>query len=177
MSQSQECGAQVLERSRRRDDACEDSSREGPGNTHGKDSYASSRTVLFVDDEPDLLEARRLMFEFMGYSVLTAESGEEALEVLRSNAVDAVVVDYQMPGMDGEETARHIRRMCGHLPIILSSGFSSLPQRVLETVSASVHKTMGPEVLLDILEQQLQLMPTAKGAHEIAMRLSRSIPA
>jgi CheY-like chemotaxis protein len=116
------------------------------------------------------------MFEFMGYSVLTAESGEEALEVLQSIAVDAVVVDYEMPGMDGEETARQIRKMCRDLPIILSSGFCSLPQHVLETVSASVPKTMRSEVLIDMLER-LQLMPADKGAHEIAMQLDRSIPA
>jgi CheY-like chemotaxis protein len=115
------------------------------------------------------------MFEFMGYSVLTAESGEEALKVLRSNAVDAVVVDYQMPGMDGEETARQIRRMQEHLPIILSSG-CLLPQRVLETVNASVHKTTRPEVLFDMLELQLQLMPTAKGVHDTGTQHSRSIP-
>jgi CheY-like chemotaxis protein len=111
----------------------------------------------------------------MGYAVLTAQSGEEALKVLRSNAVDAVVVDYQMPGMDGEETARQIRRMQEHLPIILSSG-CLLPQRVLETVSASVHKTARLDVLFDALEQQLQLMPTAKGVHDIATQLSRSVP-
>lgn len=138
---------------------------------------ARSRIVLFVDDEASLLEARRLMFEFMGYSVLTAESGEEALEALRSNAVDAVVLDYQMPGMDGAETAREIRKIRGHIPIILSSGNCSLPQSVLETVDASVQKTTRAEVLFDTLEQQLQRIPTAHGVHELAMQLDRSLPA
>src|SRR5215470_17855020 len=108
MSRSQECGEQGPGRSKK-DDLLEDSARGWSSQTDGKESYAPSRTVLFVDDEPSLLEARRLIFEFIGYSVLTAESGEEALDVLRSNAVDAVVVDYQMPGMDGEEIARRIR--------------------------------------------------------------------
>jgi CheY-like chemotaxis protein len=175
MNRSQECGLQVSA-SVERVDQREDSYREVSANTRDKASYAPSRTILFVDDEPSLLEVRRLIFEFMGYSVLTAESGEEALEVLRLHAVDAVVVDYLMPGMDGEETARRIRGMRADLPIILSSGCLSVPQRVLETVNASVNKGMRQELLFDILEQQLQLMPTANGVHDIATQLCRSIP-
>jgi len=176
MSQYQECGARVLGCSSTVDRRG-DSSFEGPGHSGENESYAAPRTILFVDDEPSLLEARRLMFEFMGYSVLTAASGEEALEVLQSDAVDAVVIDFEMPGMDGEETAREIRRLRKELPIILSSGCLSLPAHVFETVSASVHKTMRPQVLFDILEQQLHPLPAAKCVHEIAIELSRSIPA
>lgn len=176
MNRSQECGLQVSGSGKRNVAEGEDHSREASGNAHEKGSCAPSRTILFVDDEPTLLDVRRLIFEFMGYSVLTAESGEEALEVLRLNDVDAVVVDYLMPGMDGEETARRIRRLDADLPIILSSGCLSVPQRVLDTVSASVNKGMRQEVLFDVLEQQLQLMPTAKGVHDIATQIGRSIP-
>jgi CheY-like chemotaxis protein len=79
--------------------------------------------VLFVDDEPSILEMRRLVFESLGYSVLTAACGEDALEILALYPVDAVVLDYFMPGMDGEETARCIRKVRCDIPIILSSGF------------------------------------------------------
>jgi CheY-like chemotaxis protein len=176
MNRSQECGLQVSGSVKRNVAQRQDFSRQASGSTRGENSYALSRTILFVDDEPSLLEVRRLIFEVMGYSVLTAESGEEALEVLRLNAVDAVVVDYLMPGMDGEETARRIRGIHADLPIILSSGCLSVPQRVLDTVNASVNKGMRQELLFDVLEQQLQLMPTAKGVHDIATQLGRSIP-
>jgi CheY-like chemotaxis protein len=155
MNRTQECGPPVS------------SSANSSGALHGSESYLRKRTILFVDDEPDMLLARRLMFEFMGYSVLTADSGKEALELLRLNAVDAIVVDYMMPGMDGEETA----------PIILSSGFLSVPQRVLDTVNASVSKSMRQEILFEVLEQQLALLPTARGAHDIAARLGSPTPA
>ncbi len=168
MNRSQECGPQVSGSAKRNGAQREDFSHQASGNAHREESYAPSRTILFVDDEPSILEVRCLIFEAMGYSVLTAESGEEALEVLRLNAVDAVVVDYVMPGMDGEETARRIRRMHADLPIILSSGCFSVPQRVLETVNASVNKGMRAGVLFDTLEQQLQLMRTAKRVHDIA---------
>jgi CheY-like chemotaxis protein len=118
-----------------------------------------------------MLAARRLMFEFMGYSVLTAESGKEALELLRSKKVDAVVVDYMMPGMDGEETARRIRKIRPNLPIVLSSGCLSVPQRVLDAVDASVNKGVQQEKLFEVLEQQLSRPPMARGAHDIAVQL------
>jgi two-component system, cell cycle sensor histidine kinase and response regulator CckA len=126
-----------------------------PVSLSAREEYASQRTILFVDDEPDLLTARRLLFEFMGYSVLTAESGQEALELLRSKKVDAVVVDYMMPGMDGEETARGVRNIRPNLPIVLSSGCLSVPQSVLDKVDASVNKGVQQEKLFEVLERQL----------------------
>lgn len=170
MNRSQECGPQIP--SAEGNDAFRERfSRERLDDMHGRGSHAPSRTVLFVDDEPDILAVRRLMFEFMGYSVFTAQSGDEALELLRLNAVDAVVVDYIMPDMDGEETARRIRKMRPHVPIVLSSGCLSVPQRVLDAVNASVNKGVRQEMLFDVLEQQLALLSTARGAHDIAVQL------
>jgi CheY-like chemotaxis protein len=165
MNRSQECGPRVS-----------DSSKDN-GALSARESCAPKKTVLFVDDEPDMLLARRLMFECMGYSVFTVESGKEALELLRLHTVDAVVVDYIMPEMDGEETARRIREIRPNLPIILSSGCLSVPQRVVDTVNASVNKGMRQEILFEVLEQQLELLPTAKGAHDIAVQLGSPVPA
>jgi CheY-like chemotaxis protein len=119
------------------------------------ESHRTAKTILFIDDEPSILEMRRLVFETLGYSVLTAISGEEGLEAFRLNAVDAVVLDYLMPGMDGEETARRIREVRIDIPIILSSGCLMVPERVLEVVTAEVRKGARPEVLIQVLEQQL----------------------
>lgn len=165
MGQSQDRRLQILGSFRPDTDRSKNFSPEAPKQTRDTGNYAPARTILFVDDDPTILQVRRLIFEVMGYRVLTADSGEEALETFRANPVDAVVVDYLMSGMDGEETARRIRGMRPNLPIILSSGCLAVPQRVLDTVSASVHKAMRPEVLFDVLEQQLQLAPAAKGAH------------
>jgi CheY-like chemotaxis protein len=155
MNRTQECGTPISSKS---------------NGALRNESY-TPRTVLFVDDEPDMLLARRLMFEFIGYSVFTAESGEEALELLRSNQVDAVVVDYMMPGMDGEETARRIRKIRPSLPIILASGCLAIPPRLLDTVNASVNKGAPQELLLETLEQQIAILPTARGDHDIAAHL------
>jgi CheY-like chemotaxis protein len=134
------------------------------------------KTILFVDDEPSLLEARRLVFEALGYRVLTADSGEKALELLQLNTVDAVVLDYLLPGMDGEETARRIRTARANIIIIFCSGGFSAPQRVLEVVSASVSKGKGAVALLEVLERQLQIVPEnttqGKAAHTGSFVLS-----
>jgi CheY-like chemotaxis protein len=121
-----------------------------------KERSPTAKSVLFVDDEASILMMRRVVFEALGYSVLTAISGQEALEVFELNPVDAVVLDYMMPGMDGEETARCIRKLRSDIPIILSSGCLTVPERVLEIVNAAVEKAARPEALIEALEQQLQ---------------------
>jgi CheY-like chemotaxis protein len=116
-------------------------------------THRSAKVILFVDDEPSLLSMRRLVFETLGYSVLTATCGEDALKILATYPVDAVVLDYLMPGMDGEETARRIRKLRSDIPIILSTACLTVPKRVLEVVTAAVEKGAEPEVLIEVLEQ------------------------
>ena len=128
---------------------------------NGNDGNRSTKAVLFVDDEPSILSIRRLVFEALGYSVLTAACGEDALEVFAMYPVDAVVLDYLMPGMDGEETARCIRKLRSDIPIILSSGCLAVPERVLEVVNAAVEKAARPEALIEALAHQLSLCSTA----------------
>jgi CheY-like chemotaxis protein len=123
------------------------------------------KTILLVDDEPALLSMRRFVFEALDYCVLTATCGEDALAVLEANSVDVVVLDYLMPGMDGGETARCIRKLRSNVPIILSSGCLDLPQHVLNIVNAAIEKAAGPEALITAVAQQLnslQHCPSAK---------------
>lgn len=126
-----------------------------PANLQSQNPYP--KTILFVDDEPSILQVRRLLFEIEGYTVFTAESGEEALEIMAANDVDAVVLDYLMPGLNGEETATRMRKLRDDVPIIMSSGCLTLPARALAVVNAAVDKIIGPEPLLAAVEQQLKL--------------------
>jgi CheY-like chemotaxis protein len=83
-------------------------------------------TILLVDDEPSLRRSTGLMLEELGYRVLTAADGREALERFRENesAVSAVILDMIMPGLGGAETFASLREQAGGLPILLSSGYS-----------------------------------------------------
>lgn len=170
MSLPQGRGSQVYLGAGKNGSDSENSSHGTPAEGRLKDGDTASQTILFVDDEPDILAVRRLVFEVVGYSVLTAGCGEEALALLQSHTVDAVVLDYLMPGMDGEETARGIRTMHPTLPIILSSCCLSVPQRVLEIVNGSVNKGMRQELLLELLQQKLGRVPDGVPAQDAAVR-------
>jgi len=115
-----------------------------------------AKTILFVDDESSILAGHRLAFEALGYSVLTTDSGTEAMVLLRGHPVDAVVLDYAMTPMNGEEIARRVRREYGNIPIVLFSGCLSLPKSVLDVVDVSIEKGAGPIVLVETLRQLIQ---------------------
>lgn len=156
MTLPQGCDAQLLCRSKK-------AIGEAPtASLQSLSAFPPVQTILFVDDEPSILQVRQLIFESEGYAVLTAESGEEALEILATNRVDAIVLDYLMPGLNGEETAIRIRKLHGDVPIVMSSGCLTLPARVLAMVNASVDKIIGPEQLLATVEQQLRRVRVQK---------------
>ena len=99
---------------------------------------------------------RKMMLEAEGYNVLTARSGAEGLKTLASSAVDAVILDYQMPSMNGADVARSIRQKRPDLPIVMLSGFpNDVPYDALKLVNAFVVKGGAPEQLLVVIEDTL----------------------
>ncbi len=70
----------------------------------------AKQKVLFVDDEAHILKAVRRLFSGRNYTVLTAESGEEALEILDDEPISVLVSDQRMPGISGTELLDHARR-------------------------------------------------------------------
>src|SRR6476646_1116575 len=75
-------------------------------------------TVLIADDEPRLVDVVRLNLEIDGYRVIAASNGVEALERLRADLPDLVVLDVMMPEMDGFETLRRIREV-SNVPVLM----------------------------------------------------------
>jgi CheY-like chemotaxis protein len=84
--------------------------------------------ILCVDDEQIPLSLRKSVLEKMGYTVLTANSGTEALDRLQTEHVDLVLTDMLMPGLNGVELAREIKQRRPSLPIILFSGVNEIPE-------------------------------------------------
>jgi len=89
-----------------------------------------TETVLLVDDEEVVLDVNREILENQGYSVLTARNGKEALEIYRHrrDEIALVLLDMVMPGIDGEETFRLLKRIDPGVKVILASGYSTNDQ-------------------------------------------------
>jgi len=80
-------------------------------------------TVLYVDDEHQLLEIGKLFLEkFEHLHVDIAPSAKSAFEILESGSFDAIISDYQMPGMDGIQFLNNVRQNLGDIPFILFTG-------------------------------------------------------
>jgi PAS domain S-box-containing protein len=85
-----------------------------------------SETILLVDDEEMIIDVGKGMLEKLGYRVVVAKGGDQALEVVQrvGTEIDLVLLDLIMPGMDGGEVFDRIRSLQPHLPVILSSGYA-----------------------------------------------------
>ena len=83
------------------------------------------RTVLLIDDDPQVRNVGKEMLVHLGYQVLSAADGREGLEVFRAHSekIDCVILDLTMPEMDGRETFRELRRLKSDVRVILSSGY------------------------------------------------------
>jgi DNA-binding response OmpR family regulator len=77
------------------------------------------KTVLIVDDEPDILMLLRLALEAAGYETVEATDGRQALEVIRERHPDVVLLDVMMPGMDGWTTLEHLGETGEHPRVIM----------------------------------------------------------
>jgi len=77
-----------------------------------------SRTILVVDDEPRIVELARDYLEHAGFRVITANDGRAALDVARHHRPDLIVLDLGLPGLDGLDVTRELRRD-GSLPIVM----------------------------------------------------------
>jgi len=89
-----------------------------------------SETILFVDDEDVIIDVNREILESLGYKVVAAKSGQEAIEVYRKlrGKIGLVILDMIMPGMDGEATYDSLRKINDDVRVILSSGYSKNEQ-------------------------------------------------
>lgn len=96
-------------------------------------------TLLCVDDEPDIVDNLFRTFR-KGYTVLTATSGEEALELLKAQPVDLIISDQRMPGLTGDEVLKAARTLQPEAIRILLTGYSDLESLVKCVNEAGIYK-------------------------------------
>ena len=88
--------------------------------------------VLVVDDDPDCCAVAALLLEHQGYRTMRASSGQECIDLVRSEPVELVLLDVMMPGMDGFEVCALLRseERSRHLPIILLTARDDMDTRL-----------------------------------------------
>jgi len=88
-------------------------------------------TILVVDDEIDVLEMIELGLRSAGYQMLTADSGERAIEIFGQQKADLVICDLKMPKMNGITTISRLREQDPGLPVVVLTGYLG-PQTIEE---------------------------------------------
>jgi CheY-like chemotaxis protein len=132
-------------------------------------------TILCIDDHHlNGLSGRKILLENSGYEVLEATGGDEALKLFASHSVDAVVLDYQMPGMNGDAVAKRMKRVKSHVPIMLLSACGPLPKNKLEAVDTFLSKSQPPAMLLSALQDLLNSRPQTFFSHWLETWRSRN---
>lgn len=86
----------------------------------------SRRDLIIVDDEPDLVRGLARLLRAKGYPVREATSGEEALRLAAEASPAALIMDIVMPGMNGVEAYRRMKRTFPDMPVIFMTGFSEM---------------------------------------------------
>jgi PAS domain S-box-containing protein len=135
-------------------------------------------SVLYVDDESALLEVtKNFMERGGGFKVDTAISAREAIEKLKAERYDALVVDYLMPEMDGIELLRYLRPRCNGLPFILFTGNGG-EEVAIEALNAGadfyVQKKGSPRTQFAELETKIR-SAVARRQNDLALRKSEEL--
>jgi CheY-like chemotaxis protein len=131
-------------------------SRQQPGEfflTNNKvldmDAKEYKATILCVDDSKDILLLCKSVLQRNGYRVHIATSGKKGLARLSQCEIDAAIIDYDMPEMDGVQLAHEIKRACSTAAVLMFSG--SEPPTNLEAIDSFLPKSRGARALLDAL--------------------------
>jgi len=121
------------------------------------------RRILVVDDDAAVRSTLRLLLEAYGFEVVLARNGHQGIKAVESSDLDLVLLDVFMPGMDGLETIKVLRRVRPQLPIIAMSGALARGLSAPDYLSfatklgaaAALHKPFRPNDLLDAVKRTI----------------------
>ena len=112
------------------------------------------RPVLIVDDDVETLRAERALLAENGFRVVEARDGAEALRVLQADPPAVVVLDIQMPGVDGPTFARQLRLALRHVPLVVLTGVAD-PRHEADRCNAEAYlsKPFDAEELVRVVRR------------------------
>jgi DNA-binding NtrC family response regulator len=139
-----------------------------PSISFSQRDIGANALVLCVDDDAAILDITKEILEVKGFSVIAVLDWRQAIEVVKSNPVDLVILDYEMPELKGHEVAMLIRRVNPAVPLILYSGASTIPEVATKATDAFIQKGTEPSTLvatinnLIVKNRSTDFQPSAK---------------
>lgn len=121
--------------------------------------------ILFVDDEADIVIVMKQLLESWNYEIVTASNGKDAIASLIANYPDIIILDYNMPEMNGIEALKEIRKMNSKIPVIMFTAYpEQMPIKGREELGINVFipktcEESALKVAISILEGKLEKKP------------------
>jgi CheY-like chemotaxis protein len=116
----------------------------------------NSPTILCIDDYETSLGGWCLYLQGVGYSVITAQTAQEGLQLFAVSPVDLVLLDYDLPDSNGHEAAATMKRIKPDVQILMFSGVPHVPESARRNVDAFLQKGQSPAVILDKIRELLK---------------------
>jgi len=120
-----------------------------------------SEKVLLVDDEKEFLEIMSERMKSRGMTVTTAQSADQALKLIGEKTFDAIVMDFQMPGMDGMKALKAIKNKKPELQIILLTGYATV-EKTVEAMKIGATDFLEKPADLEALTKKIKLAKAEK---------------
>jgi len=109
--------------------------------------------LMLVDDEERFLSTTKKLLERKGQVVFTATSGAEALQILKQKNIHVVILDVKMPGMDGIQTLKEIKRQFPLVEVIMLTGHATVESAIDGLKSGATDYLMKPTGIEELLEK------------------------
>ena len=130
----------------------------------------TAMTLLLVDDEERFLSTSKILLEKRGINTLTATNGLDALNVLDERRVDVVILDVKMPGMDGVQALREVKRRHPLIEVIMLTGHASVESAVEGLKLGAFDYVMKPCDVPDLVEKARQACERKRAMEEKIQR-------
>ncbi|MGF0308704.1 response regulator transcription factor [Rhodococcoides fascians A25f] len=139
------------------------------------ESSSSPATVLVVDDDADVLSSLQRGLRLSGFTVITASDGAEALGVVSRSTPDAIVLDINMPVLDGASVVTALRAMGNDIPICVLSARSSVDDRIAGLESGADDYLTKPFVLAELVAR-IRAMLRRRGTNPVVPVADSGVP-
>jgi len=124
----------------------------------GEDAPQEMKSVLVVDDDPNIVKTYKLVLESVGYRVDTARNGVEAIFKSKKVHHDLIIIDMNLPDMLGNQLAEQMRKEKPDIKIIMITGYSSYVEQLNEfNIDEMLMKPIPPEDLVEMAKKTLAI--------------------